>query len=136
MGKRVQIALAVLLVAIVGVIAWQVMRPHEREPVYQGKRLSVWLLQYGTNHWSAGRNSGSCKEAEAAIRQIGTNAIPIYLRIITTRESESPLRLKLMALVPSRWLVRLHVRSVFDYRFLGVDFRTKSGMSSGACMIV
>jgi len=44
MRKRVKIALAVLLVAIAGVIAWQALRP--RESVYQGKRLSLWLLRY------------------------------------------------------------------------------------------
>lgn len=37
MRKRVQIALAVLLVAILGMIMWQVVRL--REPVYQGKPL-------------------------------------------------------------------------------------------------
>ena len=42
MRNRVRIALAVLLVALVGGIIWQALR--EREPVYQGKRLSVWLL--------------------------------------------------------------------------------------------
>src|SRR5882672_11358501 len=37
-------ALAVLLIAIAGVIAWQVLRL--REPAYQGKRLSLWLQRY------------------------------------------------------------------------------------------
>ena len=42
MRKRFQIALAVLLVAIVGVIAWQVLR--ERESVYQGKRTKFEVV--------------------------------------------------------------------------------------------
>lgn len=115
MRKRVHIALAVLLVVLAGVIVWQVLRL--REPVYQGKGLSVWLVQYGTNHWSAGRGSEFDKQAETAIRQIGTNAIPMYLSIITTRES--PIKLKLLALVPKRWLARFHLRSVYNYRHLG-----------------
>jgi hypothetical protein len=41
MQQRVGIALAVLLVAVAGLVAWQA--PHDREPVYQGKRLSSWL---------------------------------------------------------------------------------------------
>lgn len=117
MRKRLQIALAVLLIAIAGVIAWRVLHSREREPVYQGKRLSVWLEQYGTNHFPTVRDGPLGKEAETAIRQIGTNAIPTYLRMITTRES--PLKLKLMALVPMRWLTRLHVRGVYDYRWRG-----------------
>jgi hypothetical protein len=38
--KRFKIALAVLAVALVGVIVWQVSQP--REPVYQGKTLTFW----------------------------------------------------------------------------------------------
>jgi hypothetical protein len=104
-----------VLVAVIGVIVWQVLRL--REPVYQGKGLSVWLVQYGTNHWSAGRGDEFDKQAETAIRQIGTNAIPMYLSIITTRES--PLELKLLSLVPKRWLARFHLRSIYNYRHLG-----------------
>jgi len=44
MRKQVYIALAVLLVILAGVIAWQVLRL--REPVYQGKPLSVWLKSF------------------------------------------------------------------------------------------
>ena len=47
MRKGVQIALAVLLVATAGVIVWQGLR--EREPIYQGKPLSVWLQRYNTH---------------------------------------------------------------------------------------
>jgi hypothetical protein len=41
MRKRVHIALVVVLVILAGMSAWQGLR--QREPVYQGKRLSVWL---------------------------------------------------------------------------------------------
>jgi carboxyl-terminal processing protease len=44
MRKQFYIALAVLLVILAGVIAWQVLRL--REPVYQGKPLSVWLKSF------------------------------------------------------------------------------------------
>jgi hypothetical protein len=44
MLKRVQIALAVVLVILAGVIGWQGLRL--REPVYQGRRLSDWLNAY------------------------------------------------------------------------------------------
>jgi hypothetical protein len=49
MRKRVRIALAVLLVAVGGVIASQVCR--QREPVYQDKPLSVWLQGYITQQY-------------------------------------------------------------------------------------
>jgi hypothetical protein len=118
MRKLVQIALAVSLVAIVGVIIWQVLR--EREPVYHGKRLSVWLVQYGTHHWSEGHWSVGRKgeleaKAENAIRQIGTNAIPTCLRIIATRDS--PL-LKLVSRFPERWQPFYRL-STPEYQFQG-----------------
>jgi len=41
MRKRLRIARAVLVVALVGLALWQGLR--EPEPVYQGKRLGRWL---------------------------------------------------------------------------------------------
>src|ERR1035437_715646 len=102
MRKRVHIALGVLLAALAGVIAWQAVR--EREPVYQGKPLSVWLRQYRVTH-TDGDGGELGKQTETAIRQIGTNAIPIYMGIITTKESA--LKLRLLTLVPSRWAGQL-----------------------------
>lgn len=119
MRKRVYVALAVFLVAIGGVGVWQVLRLWE--PVYQGRSLRVWLKQYGISryswYWLPGGTVESGKQAETAIRQIGTNAIPTCLKMMTTRES--PLKLKLLALVPQRWLDRFHMPSRYDYRILG-----------------
>src|SRR5690348_9242696 len=39
--KRFRIGLAILVVAIVGVVLWQVLRL--REPVYNGKPISYWI---------------------------------------------------------------------------------------------
>jgi hypothetical protein len=44
MGNKRCILVAVLLVVVFGVLAWEVLRPHE--PVYQGKSLSIWLAEY------------------------------------------------------------------------------------------
>ena len=51
MRKWVPIAVVVLLVvAALGGIGWQVLRPQEHEPVYPGKRLSVWLRNPSGTH--------------------------------------------------------------------------------------
>jgi HEAT repeats len=118
---RFQIALAVLLVAVVGVIAWRGLR--EREPVYQGRRLSVWLVQYRTNHWAEGHWSKGRKgeletQAENAIRQIGTNAIPTFLRMMGTRDSPVS---KLVSLFPERWVAPLYKSSLPAYQFQGAS---------------
>jgi hypothetical protein len=85
MRKWVYIALAVLLVILAGVIAWQGLRL--REPVYQGKRLSVWLAQQGTNHFMATRDSEMDKQGQTAIRQIGTNALPMLIKRLRARDT-------------------------------------------------
>lgn len=59
MRKQVQIAVAVLLAAIGGVATWEVLG--DREPVYQGKPLSVWLERYithGSYHRRSARAGG------------------------------------------------------------------------------
>jgi hypothetical protein len=89
MIKWVYVALAVLLVILAGLIAWQGLRLREREPEYQGKGLRTWLREArGQSNWQA---RGS---AEAAIRHIGTNAIPTLLEML--RQKDSPLTSKLI----------------------------------------
>jgi hypothetical protein len=73
MRKRVYIALAVLLVILAGVAAWQGRR--QPEPVYQGKRLSDWLE----------RPNGD--DREQAIRQIGTNALPFLIKWLRAQDT-------------------------------------------------
>jgi HEAT repeat protein len=93
MRKRVQVALAILSVALVSVIVWH--GSHEREPVYQGKGLRAWLGEYydwGFSSSTVARNGRNA--AEAAVRQIGTNAIPTLLDML--RKKDSPLVTKLI----------------------------------------
>jgi hypothetical protein len=70
----------ILLVAIIAsiaaivAIAW----PKNEEPVYRGKKLGEWLNVY-CRPMHKGDNK---REAEDAVRQIGTNAIPWVLKWI------------------------------------------------------
>jgi len=86
MRKRVQIALAVFLVVVVAGIAWQVLRL--REPVYQGKPLSVWLQSYSPD--------GDSPEVDDAVHTMGTNALPALLGMLQAKDSK--LKLALSAL--------------------------------------
>jgi hypothetical protein len=88
MPKRVRIALAVLLLAPAGVIAWLVLRPQEREPAFQGKSLSFWLSEYHENFNTGMEEGVKARElAENALRKIGTNAIPTLLKMAAKRDS-------------------------------------------------
>jgi hypothetical protein len=91
MGQKRHILLAALLVAVLGGLAWLVLRPGEGELVYQGKPLSFWIERYASD-----RSKVERQEAEIAVRHIGTNAIPTLLRMLQARDSA--LKLKLVAL--------------------------------------
>jgi hypothetical protein len=63
------------VVLLIGVLAAFVTR--EKEPAYQGRSLSEWLSAYDQANATA-----PAKEAEAAIQQIGTNALPCLLECV------------------------------------------------------
>jgi hypothetical protein len=107
MQKRVQIALAALLVMLAGLMAWRGLP--EREPIYQGKRLSQWLDEYN--------RAGSMDKTEptsAAIRAIGTNCLPFLLAHI--KHIDSPLKTKLLALLSRQRLIKLPFYGADRYR--------------------
>jgi hypothetical protein len=106
MLKRVQIALAVMLVILAGVIGWQGLRL--REPVYQGRRLSDWLNVYrmygfpGIETWQVRVEQ---QKADEAVRRTGTNGLPILLRML--RANDSALKVKCMELAKRQHLIRI-----------------------------
>ena len=73
--------LSLAVLAVVVVLAW----PREKEPVYEGRRLSAWL-RLGTH-----KDQG----AREAVLAIGTNALPWLLRTIAYEPS--PVRQKMIA---------------------------------------
>lgn len=107
MRKRVHIAVAVLLAVLVSVIAWQVVHAsRERQPVYGGKSLTLWLRTYAPSS-SSGLHSREWNEADEAVRHLGTNCIPILLRMI--RQKDSPAKLWLVAFAQKHGLTkRIH----------------------------
>lgn len=88
MGKTKTIILATLAIIVLTLLTWRISRP--AEPTYQGRKLSSWLGDYNPISYSDPELKRPA--ADAAIRHIGTNAIPTYLRIL--RETDSPLKLK------------------------------------------
>ncbi len=100
MRKRVQIALAVLLFATVAGIAW----PREREPIYEGKPLSVWLQGY-----DSAKNQVAWQKTDEALRQIGTSAIPTLL-VMLRRSDSAPWKRKFLDLAyKQHWIKFNHI---------------------------
>ena len=90
------------VLALVAAVAW----PREREPVYQGKKLSEWLRACEKQRYVSLRGE---HDAFDAVRNIGTNALPWFV--------------KWMQYEPPKWndsvrvvLARLHLRSYLSFR--------------------
>jgi HEAT repeat protein len=113
MGKRGR---AVILIAACGVtllaaLAWTLLHgpAFVPEPVYQGKPLSYWLRGYeGSYRGNNMPNQPTRADADAAILDAGTNAIPTLLRML--RANDSPLRRKIFA-----WAMNMRVFSHHEY---------------------
>jgi len=100
----------VFVVAVVGGLAWLMLRP--RELVYEGKSVSYLLMQY---EWSP--HGQEIKPAQDALHKIGTNAIPLYLKWVESKDALLKDKIILLArkqsLIPIRWF------TTGEYRFLG-----------------
>jgi hypothetical protein len=96
MVKRVQIALAVFLAVVIGVVGWTTFS--FREPIYQGKSVSKWLEGYSfqPNPSIPLRERQEWQQADRAVRHLGTNAIPTLLRVL--RATDAPWKLMLVRL--------------------------------------
>ncbi|MDB6068663.1 MAG: hypothetical protein JWR26_4871 [Pedosphaera sp.] len=86
MRKRSRITFSLLLVALVGGIAWLAFRPSE--PRYKGRRLSAWLEDL-----NEARPGPQFDEAREAISQMGSNSLPRIISMLRARDSLSKQRL-------------------------------------------
>jgi len=86
--------------AVGGLIAWQMLR--EREPVYRGKPLSVWLEGYDVPI-----NQAAWQQTDQAVRHIGTNALPELLQMLRLSDS-APWKQKLLALAYKQHFIKIH----------------------------
>jgi len=83
-------------------IVWVCLRQDSRRLVYHAKPLTVWLQTYT----SSARGSPEWKEADEAVRYIGTNAIPELLHLLHAKDSA--LKLRLVALAQKQRLIKIH----------------------------
>ncbi|PWU15123.1 MAG: hypothetical protein C5B50_15860 [Verrucomicrobia bacterium] len=74
MQKRTKFIAATLLIGLTGAIAIEALR--DREPSFNGKKLTAWLEQYAGNMPESSR-----EEARVAICAMGTNALPTLLKL-------------------------------------------------------
>jgi ribosomal protein L7/L12 len=88
-----------IVVALVGTCVW--LGTWSSEPQYQGRRVSAWVRDL------QGKSAADREKAEAALRQIGTNALPVLRRQLHLQDSA--LKLALVRFVWRQDRVRLRV---------------------------
>jgi hypothetical protein len=115
MGKRGRVLIALAAVAVLAVLAWTMLHTPAPEPVYNGKPLSYWLRGYG---YSYDTNLPSSAQADAALREIGTNAVPTLLRML--RAHDSPLKTRFL-----KW--------AFRYRYFRINYPSAGTINLEAC---
>ena len=80
-NRRRAILLAALFLAVVCVLVCFILPAPE--PMYQGRTLSFWL----ENNYQHPSDAAISQAASNAVRQAGTNAIPVLLRLLRARDS-------------------------------------------------
>jgi hypothetical protein len=89
-GRRRRVVAVVLVLCVlvgIGVVAFW---PGEREPQYNGKKLSEWLEIHHAGQLGTLGPDESRAQAETAITHIGTNALPWLVKWIKCERRELP----------------------------------------------
>ena len=94
MRKWLRNPFTLVIVTAVAVASWLVWCGAS-EPIYKGKRLSVWLRAYDPVFTSIGVESG--EGADEALHSIGTNAMPTLFRMLQAKDSALTIKLVLLA---------------------------------------
>ncbi len=102
MRKRLRIIFAFLLIAVLGGVAWQVLRTSKPEPVYQGKPLNYWIKEL--DHNVSQSDGFSYWVGEKPVLEIGPPAIPFL--IATLKKKDSRLNDAYVSLYPKlpKWM--------------------------------
>jgi HEAT repeat protein len=109
MRKRYRIGIAILLVFVLGGIAWVILLPSE--PIYEGKTLSVWLDSYDPMNSLDTDAEAKEQAADEAVRKIGTNAIPTLMSRL--RAHDAPLLSSFKLLVNKRRIFHIELTLAF-----------------------
>lgn len=101
MIKRWPLALALAFVSLLGWLAWKGLP--QRQPIHAGKPLSFWLKGFDIGYNDP--RKPNYNESVEAVREAGTNAIPILLRMLRSRDSD--LSHRLTRLIAKQRLIKI-----------------------------
>ena len=127
-GWKGRVSLLLFLIVGLSALLWLIMVP--REPSYQGKPLTFWLSRAAERNFFDEKDP-TVTECRAAIRSIGTNALPALLRILKAKDSK--LKTQLADLLERQDYVRFTLQSVEQQkRKADVGFYLLGDLSSNA----
>jgi HEAT repeat protein len=117
MRKRVHISVFLLLLAVVGVLAWRVSRSDE--PDWGGHRLSYWLARIDSD------DSDEAAQALAAVKRLGPASTSTIRRLLSCRDNKvkrlartalAHLPWKLVVRGPEYWRLRARLALILAGR--------------------
>ncbi len=81
--KRSKLVISLALLALaVGLVVFALVRPAAREPVYRGRLLREWLVEFDHRYYG----TGSSSDASEAIRAMGTNSLPFLIGYLRSKD--------------------------------------------------
>ena len=128
MTKRWRVPLALACVGIFGWLARQAWP--NREPLYREKPLSYWLKGFDIGYNSPAKPSFD--ESVEAVRQTRTNALPVLLRMLRTRDSD--LKHRLARLAQKQRLIKINYVTADRQRWAAKQGFTALGLYAKAAI--
>ncbi|MGH7977547.1 MAG: HEAT repeat domain-containing protein [Limisphaerales bacterium] len=129
--------LVVFLILLAGIFVWllciifQPLESHYQEPEYGGKKLTDWAKGIDQNaffgHPIFPKKREQSELAIAAIRHIGTNALPVVLDLLTAKDSWFKVKLEEFAQYydyhdwPNQRRHPIYIKSADEKQFEGVN---------------
>jgi hypothetical protein len=115
-SRPIRIIFVLAGIAIICLAGWYMFVP--RQPSYNGKPLSYWMSRYENRILGkVARNSREQEEADKAVREIGTNAIPYLLKLAGRKDSA--LKQRLFSIYRRQSWLKLPIHDAQFYRVEG-----------------
>jgi HEAT repeat protein len=112
-SRPFRIIFVVAGIAIVCLAGWKMFAP--RQPSYNGKPLTYWMSRYeNLILGKAALNSSEQQEADKALREIGTNALPYLLKL--SGGKDSALKQRLISIYRRQSWLKLPIHDAQFYR--------------------
>jgi hypothetical protein len=110
-SKIAQAALLSLLIIAFSAALWRTSHSRVSDPVFDGKPLSAWLRSYFDydGMWPRDPPESRTKQVDLAIRQIGTNSIPLLVSMLSAKDSR--LKAALLSIMRKQHWVKIHITS-------------------------